>query len=98
MECRLLLVLYVNMIKSALSLFGISVCPDVYLYLNSARSPVIFHLIQVFLPQVNWPLSNNTFRKEKKKKKRNRGVFVCVRGLRGTKERKNEGNRVGSWI
>lgn len=47
---HLLLVFYINMTKSTLSLFGVSVCPDLYLYSNSARSTVIFHFIQVFLP------------------------------------------------
>lgn len=85
-ECHSLLVLYINMIRSALSLFGINVYPDVYLCLNSAHSPVIFHFIQVFLPQVNWPLSKSAFRKAKE-----RGC-LCVLGLEGAqkKERMKE--------
>lgn len=78
------------MIKSALSLFGISVCPDVYLYLNSARSPVIFHFIQVFLPQVNWPLSNTAFRKVRKKE-----GCLCVLGLEGHKRKKERTKETG---
>ena len=77
----LLFVLDINTLKRALRFLGISVCPDVYLYLNSARSPVTFHFIQVFLPQVNWPLSNTAFTRAKE-------VCLCVLGLQGHKRKK----------
>lgn len=84
------------MTESALSLFGISVCPDVFLYLNPAHSPVIFHFIQVFLPQVKWLLSNTAFRKVTQ-----RGclcVCVCAGGWRGTKDQKKEREREGNTV